>query len=223
MRPITDYDNLITDRMVEFTDQAPEHLRGKRIPMMCDQYGTIRFSDLVDLTNGTTLFRSERNSVETSPETYDYNQLIKMGMLKSWYPYTELELIIVVNKTEDIQNPLVKLVNGEQHTISSEDILITEDGRNIYDLTREECKNVNPSNVYLNVKKVLAWFEEHGLPVTEEAVLHNFHAWQKDMKSGFLDKVNGYHLFSPCAHNPLSFERMTLHPSCEEWQTTYEI
>lgn len=65
-------------------------------------------------------------------------------------------------------------------------------------------------------------FKENGFNVTEEAIRHNFNAWVLDMKSGYRDNENGYHLFSPCGCNPLSFRATTLHEQCEDWQQTYE-
>lgn len=56
---------------------------------------------------------------------------------------------------------------------------------------------------------------------TREAVLHNFRAWSGDLKSGFRDDRNGYHLFTPCGCNPLSFRATSLEPELD-WQKTYE-
>ena len=70
------------------------------------------------------------------------------------------------------------------------------------------------------IKKVQKFFKEHGYNVTDEAIRHNLNAWVLDCKSGFRDDINGYHLFTPCCHNPLSFRLSTLHPKCD-WETTY--
>ena len=218
MRPISDYDNLVTYRMVEFTELAPENLRGKRIPMMCEDYGMIKFSDLVDLTNGTTLFRSEKKLVNPSPDTYDYNQLIEMAVIVPWFPYTEIEMILI---PENIEESKQDLDNGERYFISTKGILTAEDGRDLFDLTEDEQMTTMVCDMKLNADKVVEWFEKHNAPITKEAVLHNFDAWQEDKKCGFLDEVNGYHLFSPCCCNPLTFRRSTLHPSCKDWQVTH--
>lgn len=58
--------------------------------------------------------------------------------------------------------------------------------------------------------------------VIEDAIKHNFNAYLMDMKSGFRDEINGYHLFTPCCHNPLSFRLTTLNKNCD-WQTTYTV
>ena len=66
---------------------------------------------------------------------------------------------------------------------------------------------------------VQAEFYEHGFHVTLEALAHNYEAWYNDMKSGYLDEENGYHLFTPCGCNTLSFRASE--DVGEDWQTTY--
>ena len=66
-------------------------------------------------------------------------------------------------------------------------------------------------------------FNEHGFNVTVDAVMHNYNAWRHGMKAGYRDEGNGYHLFTPCGLNPLSFSATTLHDLCKGWQTTYEV
>jgi hypothetical protein len=65
-------------------------------------------------------------------------------------------------------------------------------------------------------------FRKEGFRVSDEAIKHNFDAWKQDMKSGFVDKENGYHLFTPCGHNPLQFHATRLDKHFEDWQITYE-
>lgn len=72
-----------------------------------------------------------------------------------------------------------------------------------------------------DVKSICKRLEKHGFHVTEEAVQHNFWAWICGGKSGYRDEKNGYHLFTPCGLNPLSFRVTSLHPACEDWQITY--
>lgn len=72
------------------------------------------------------------------------------------------------------------------------------------------------------IKRVQAFFKEHGYNVTKKAIRHNIDAWELDYKSGYRDEANGYHLFTPCFHNPLSFTLTTLHPLCQ-WQGTYRV
>ena len=71
------------------------------------------------------------------------------------------------------------------------------------------------------LKRALEFFKSKGFNVTEKAIRHNYEAWKYDMKSGYRDEENGYHLFTPCGCNPLSFRLTTLHKPCD-WQTTYE-
>lgn len=69
-------------------------------------------------------------------------------------------------------------------------------------------------------KKIINEFRKAGFKVTDEAILHNYHAWCGDMKSGYADEENGYHLFSPCGCNGLSFSATEY---CGlDWQKTYE-
>lgn len=72
------------------------------------------------------------------------------------------------------------------------------------------------------IEDVMREFSEHRFNVTKAAIMHNYVAWLADMKSGYRDVENGYHLFSPCGCNPFSLTATTLHPSCEDWQHTYE-
>lgn len=63
-------------------------------------------------------------------------------------------------------------------------------------------------------------FAENGFNVTEEAIMHNYKCWKGDFKSGYRDDENGYHLFTPCGHNPFSLSATTLVKGLD-WQTTY--
>lgn len=78
-----------------------------------------------------------------------------------------------------------------------------------YKLTEKDIDNI--------IKK----FKKNGFNITKDAIMHNYDAWCYDMKSGYRDEVNNYHLFSPCGCNPLSFRATTLHEKCKDWQTTY--
>lgn len=71
------------------------------------------------------------------------------------------------------------------------------------------------------IKAIIKEFKDNGFNVTEDAIMHNYEAWLCDLKSGYRDEANGYHLFSPCGHNPLQFRASTLEKSCEDWQITY--
>ena len=71
------------------------------------------------------------------------------------------------------------------------------------------------------IKKIRETFSQHGFNVSEQAILHNYSAWIAGLKSGYRDEENGYHLFTPCGGNPLSFSATTLNQMCDDWQTTY--
>lgn len=87
-----------------------------------------------------------------------------------------------------------------------------------YDIDLGEHPQLNDKEV----KAIIAEFEEAGYKVTKKAIMHNYCAWLDDMKSGYRDEKNGYHLFSPCGCNPFILRLSTLHPLCDDWQITYE-
>jgi hypothetical protein len=97
---------------------------------------------------------------------------------------------------------------------------LTKEGTCIEREHRVDFRNMSSLNDS-DINLIIAKFKENGFNVTKEAIQHNFEAWRYDMKSGYRDEVNNYHLFSPCGCNPLSFRVTTLHKQCEDWQTTY--
>lgn len=70
-----------------------------------------------------------------------------------------------------------------------------------------------------DLRQVRDQFRAKGFDVSAKAILHNYHAWRSDFKSGY--RGRGYHLFTPCGCNPLAFRATTLHKSCRRWQDTY--
>ena len=72
------------------------------------------------------------------------------------------------------------------------------------------------------INRIIRNFKRNGFNVTKEAIMHNWNAWNWDMKSGYRDEKNGYHLFTPCGHNHFSLRATTLEKCCKEWQKTYE-
>jgi len=72
------------------------------------------------------------------------------------------------------------------------------------------------------IGEIMRKFKKAGFNVTKEAILHNYDAWCLDMKSGYRDEENGYHLFSPCGCNPFDLRASTLEECCADWQTTYK-
>lgn len=80
----------------------------------------------------------------------------------------------------------------------------------------------HPSMGDKDIDAIINEFEDAGYKVTKAAILHNFYAWSADLKSGYRDEKNGYHLFSPCGCNPFMLRLSTLHPLCADWQITYE-
>ena len=70
------------------------------------------------------------------------------------------------------------------------------------------------------VNKICKEFAEHGFNVTPQAIWNNYGCWRGSLKSGYRDDANGYHLFTPCGGNPLSFRATNLIDGLD-WQTTY--
>ena len=66
---------------------------------------------------------------------------------------------------------------------------------------------------------ILDLFHEAGWQVTERAIVHNFEAWQHNLRSGYRDDRNGYFLFSPYGCNPLRFNASKI----ERFDTTYQV
>lgn len=70
------------------------------------------------------------------------------------------------------------------------------------------------------IAEIRSEFVKNGFNVTEDAIMHNYKCWKGDFKSGYRDDENGYHLFTPCRHNPFSLSATTLVKGLV-WQTTY--
>lgn len=90
--------------------------------------------------------------------------------------------------------------------------------------TKIDCylnDNESHSDIENIINFVQRYFQQFGYNVSREAIIHNYNAWKQDCKSGYLDKENGYHLFSPCGCNPLRFTLTSLHPTAADWQITY--
>lgn len=100
-----------------------------------------------------------------------------------------------------IRKNIVKVVS----CVRFYNIMVT---RNVYSLTDED---------FLHIQQE---FRANGFKISIKALKHNYYAWMNDYKSGY--RGNGYHLFSPCGCNTLSFRASTLHKKCKDWQTTYE-
>ena len=107
-----------------------------------------------------------------------------------------------------VEQGIVKVVSCIERTFDIDDVY----------QNRFRVKNLSEKKIQTIINK----FKKNGFNVTKEAIMHNFSCWMGDLKSGYRDEKNNYHLFSPCGCNPLSFRATTLHPKCEDWQTTYE-
>lgn len=72
----------------------------------------------------------------------------------------------------------------------------------------------------MTFKEIIDEFRANGFNVTEEAIEHNVKAHYADLKSGYLDKENGYFLYTPCGCNPLNIYVEELNG--EYYQKTYK-
>ena len=86
----------------------------------------------------------------------------------------------------------------------------------------KQCNSKLYSGKRFNAQSIVKYFNKKGYNVTLDAVEHNYNAWCCDMKSGYRDEENGYHLFTPYGCNPLQFRLSTLHPTAKDWQITYK-
>lgn len=97
-----------------------------------------------------------------------------------------------------------------------------------YDIDLAEfntCRDAEEKGVkltYDKIQAILKEFQEHGFNVTMKAVMHNYCCWVGDLKSGYRDARNGYHLFTPCGCNRLSFRASSIVRGLD-WQKTYFI
>ena len=120
----------------------------------------------------------------------------------------EYELSNLPKMEELVKQGIVKVVSCIENTFDID---------NIYQ-DRFRVSSISEKKVQSLINK----FKKNGFNVTREAIFHNFFCWLDDMKSGYRDEKNNYHLFSPCGCNPFSLRATTLHPKCADWQTTYE-
>lgn len=60
---------------------------------------------------------------------------------------------------------------------------------------------------------------QSGIKVSMSAIKYCYNAWKHGFKSGYRGK--GFHLFTPCSINPLSFRLTSLDKHFRDWQTTY--
>ena len=113
-------------------------------------------------------------------------------------------------------------VDGQITTLN--DLLREGKGKEVFPYEEYDINNVRGAKNLTDkdLLRIQKKFKKNGFNVTFEALFHNYHAWFMDMKSGYRDEENGYHLFSPCGCNPLSFRATTLCDNRKDWQFTYE-
>lgn len=87
-----------------------------------------------------------------------------------------------------------------------------------YDIVEKQYKIFNDN---ISIPKLQEFFRKHGYNVTEDAIKHNLDNYMLNCKSGYRDEANGYHLFTPCRANYLTFRLTSLNDNCQDWQTTY--
>ena len=113
-------------------------------------------------------------------------------------------------------------VDGQITTLN--DLLREGKGKEVFPYEEYAINNIKGENNLSDkdLLRIQRKFKKNGFNVTFEALFHNYQAWFIGLKSGFLDEQNGYHLFTPCGGNPLSFRATTLCDNCKDWQFTYE-
>lgn len=84
--------------------------------------------------------------------------------------------------------------------------------------TVEGARN-NDYSVKLNYEAIISAMNDKGYNVTEEALKHNFEAWESGCKAGFKDVANGYFLYTAGGANQLYFDVEPLNG--ESYQQTY--
>lgn len=122
------------------------------------------------------------------------NDLQAMGYISDWKPFNECSLYLV-DEIHDYDPKDAKLFSKFTQSFNKRE---------------------------LSLAKVRRYFMEHGFKVSPKAIRHNYECWKADLKSGYRDEENNVHVFSPCGCNPLQFHVTELHPTAEDWQTTYE-
>lgn len=114
------------------------------------------------------------------------------------------------------------MVDGEVTTLN--DLKANGKGKEVFPYEEYAINNIKGENNLSDkdLLRIQRKFQKNGFNVTFEALFHNYQAWFIGLKSGFRDEQNGYHLFTPCGGNPLSFRATTLCDNCKDWQFTYE-
>ena len=114
------------------------------------------------------------------------------------------------------------IVDGEVTTLN--DLKANGKGKEVFPYEKYDINDIKRAKSLSDkdLLRIQRRFKKNGFNVTFEALFHNYHAWFMDMKSGYRDEENGYHLFTPCGCNPLSFRATTLCDNCKDWQKTYK-
>lgn len=118
----------------------------------------------------------------------------------------EFENLALPTMNELVRDGIVKVVSCIENT---------------YDIDLPAVSRFGKKMTAEDFNSIMDEFAQAGFKVTLEALLHNYSSWRGDLKSGYRDEKNGYHLFTPCGCNPLSFRATSLHEKCSDWQTTY--
>lgn len=129
------------------------------------------------------------------------------------------EMYVPKCKDEEFENLALPTMNELVHDGIVKEVSCIE---NTYDIDLPAVSRFGEKLTAEDFDSMMDEFAQAGFNVTWEALYHNYSAWLGDLKSGYRDEKNGYHLFTPCGCNPLSFRATSLHEKCNDWQTTYE-
>ena len=131
--------------------------------------------------------------------------------------------VIVVQEGENLLMRYDEPFELDGKVTTLNDIILNKEGKDVYPYKSYSVNLKFPEDLTIDdVRNIKNKFAKKNFHVTEHAILHNFFAWKEDYKSGYRDEENGYHLFTPCGCNPLSFTATTLTYGEEYWQETYE-
>ena len=130
----------------------------------------------------------------------------------------------------EITNDVINIINeddkGFQESKLPDLAELVREGEIMAKYTYNEFTIKYKRGTYLydkQIARIIKKFKKNGFNVTAEAIKHNYEAYRIDHKSGYRDEVNGYHLFSPCGCNDLSFCATDLCEQSDDWQVTYDV
>lgn len=155
-------------------------------------------------------------------ETKNYKVVESKKDYTRGFQLNDGRIILVADEKYRLRFDEPIMVDGEVTTLN--DLKANGKGKEVFPYEEYAINNIKGENNLSDkdLLRIQRKFKKNGFNVTFEALFHNYQAWFIGLKSGFRDEQNGYHLFTPCGGNPLSFRATTLCDNCKDWQFTYE-